>query len=108
MVSIRCNGLNYKRQSNRLLAYGKHIWESRQFPNPARVSTNARFDKPIKVMTFQIYDMNGRLIRIYEAREVKDGEEYSLDLTFLQPGMYFIRTIDENGMMLSKPIIIEY
>ena len=78
------------------------------FPNPARVSTNARFDKPIKVMTFQIYDMNGRLIRIYEAREVKDGEEYSLDLTFLQPGMYFIRTIDENGMMLSKPIIIEY
>ncbi len=76
-------------------------------PNPATSYTEASFENPETVETIMVFDMLGRLVRTYTAKEVKAGEIYSLDLNFIQPGTYIIRTIDTKGFHFQKQMVIK-
>ena len=76
-------------------------------PNPATTSTVASFEKPVTVQQIMVFDITGRLIHTYQGQEVKDGDVYSLDLQFMEPGMYIIRTTDDKGFNFQKQMVIK-
>ncbi|MCK0147665.1 HYR domain-containing protein, partial [Arenibacter sp. F26102] len=77
-------------------------------PNPASYSATASFNLPINVKTIMVFDMIGRLVRTYKAEEVKNRDGYGLDLNFIQPGNYILKTIDDQGNQYQKQMAIDY
>ena len=77
-------------------------------PNPATTNITASFKLPIKVKTIMVFDMIGRLVRTYKAEEVINADGYGLDLNFIQPGSYIIKTIDDKGNQYQKQMAIDY
>ncbi|MBC8770625.1 DNRLRE domain-containing protein, partial [Arenibacter sp. BSSL-BM3] len=77
------------------------------FPNPATNATTVSFKLPIKVKAIMVFDMSGRLVRTYNAEEVQIGEGYGLELNYLQPGSYIVKTIDDEGHQFQKQMVIK-
>ncbi|NJB70428.1 surface protein [Saonia flava] len=77
------------------------------YPNPAVSQVTATFDEPSNVKTIMVFDVLGRLVQTYEAKEIKNGEGYEMDINFLQPGTYIIKTLDESGNNFQKQMVIE-
>jgi hypothetical protein len=75
-------------------------------PNPAILSAQASFENPETVETIMVFDILGRLVRTYKGSEVKNGDVYTLDLNFMQPGTYIIKTTNDRGFHFQKQMII--
>ena len=77
------------------------------YPNPTVSSVMASFDDEVVVERIQVFDIQGRLIRTYDAKRIKDGEGYRLDVYDMPAGSYFIRTQDTKGFNYQKQLVIE-
>ena len=77
------------------------------YPNPTTSSVMASFEEAVTVEHIQVFDVQGRLIRTYDAKRVKDGEGYRLDVNDMPAGSYFIRTQDTKGFNYQKQLVIE-
>ncbi|WP_055393149.1 BspA family leucine-rich repeat surface protein [Flagellimonas eckloniae] len=78
------------------------------YPNPANFQAKASFDtKDNDIEQIMIFDMLGRLVKVYDGKQVKDGESYLLDVDEFPVGTYFIRTEDANGTQYQKQIAIK-
>ncbi|MCX6309426.1 MAG: T9SS type A sorting domain-containing protein, partial [Bacteroidia bacterium] len=66
------------------------------FPNPAGSVLNIHASRPIKYV--ELYDLNGKVV-------LRKSEPHnSLDISFLSKGIYFLKTMLDNGMTINKMI----
>ena len=76
-------------------------------PNPATTTATLSFEEPVQLMTIQIFDVTGRLIRTYTNTETLEGGVYTLDVKSIAPGTYFIKSQDVLGRFYQKQMIIK-
>lgn len=76
------------------------------YPNPSVVSVIASFSTPVTLEVIQVFDIQGRLIRTYDANKVKEGNGYRLEVNDMPAGTYFIRTQDTEGLDYQKQLLI--
>ncbi len=69
--------------------------ELKIFPNPASDFIEVIAPRPAG---FQIYDISGQLISHFFQR----SHDFKLDIRFLSPGTYFIRSITDEGILTAK------
>jgi len=77
------------------------------WPNPASAEAKASFEKPTNVLSLMIYDMQGRIVKVYEPSELNAGMVMDLNVDTLAPGVYIIRTEDERGIHFEKQLVIK-
>jgi len=88
-------------------AFIKGVKISQNFPNPADKVTNFVYElqKPTNV-TFEIYDMNGRLVKEVNQGSVEAGKhKYTIDVDTYNSGVYFV-TIKTNETSITKRMVI--
>jgi len=73
------------------------------YPNPANDILNISFDNQSRVYSFDIFDSKGKLIQT-EHYDVK-GNDYSIDVSNLSTGMYFIQ-YNDNGTKKMKSFVV--
>ena len=77
------------------------------YPNPTVNRVMASFDEEVTVELIQVFDVVGRLIRTYDAKKVREGDGYMLEVYDMPPGSYFIRTQDTHGYNYQKQMVIK-
>jgi len=75
------------------------------YPNPASTTVNLSFDEPTELIEVQMFDMLGRLVRTIKVDQSTFG--YELPVFDLPAGTYFIQTIDTNGKVYDKQMMVE-
>ncbi|MEO0527751.1 MAG: choice-of-anchor I family protein, partial [Bacteroidota bacterium] len=77
------------------------------YPNPAKVAINASFETPSEIEQIMVFDMIGRLVQTYDAKRIKEGNAYRLDVDSLPSGNYILKTLDKRGNSSQKQMVIE-
>ena len=73
------------------------------YPNPTHGILNFSTSTIQKVNSLQIFDLFGRMV--YELKNVELFEGYSIDLSHLQNGVYFVVSQTENNQFTNRIII---
>ncbi len=76
-------------------------------PNPASTTATLSFEKPAELITIQMFDVMGRLVKTYNSTEVSADGVYSLDVKSLSPGTYFIKSQSATGQVFQKQMVIK-
>lgn len=82
----------------------------RLLPNPAVHAVQVSFVSPegVKLVSdIRIYDTTGRLVRTVSADEADRQGAFEIDVRSLESGIYFIRSVDENGVPYQKQMAIK-
>ncbi len=77
------------------------------YPNPADYEANITFYAVERLMHIQIFDMLGRLVMDEDAKAVKNGESYGMDVHKLHSGNYIVRTQTYDGINYQKQLTIK-
>jgi hypothetical protein len=88
-------------------AFIKGVKISQNFPNPADKVTNFVYElqKPTNV-SFEVYDMNGRLVKDINQGRVEAGKhKFTIDVDQFNSGVYFF-TIKTNETSITKRMVI--
>ncbi|MBC2840230.1 malectin domain-containing carbohydrate-binding protein [Robiginitalea sp. SC105] len=75
-------------------------------PNPADTEVTLQFEEPIRLVTLQVYDTAGRLVRVVRANGDQDLRSYRLDVIDLPIGMYYVRITDANGQSYQEEVLV--
>lgn len=73
------------------------------YPNPAKYFVNVKVPEKIKVDKVAIYDLLGKELKL-EYTEISD-QEYRIQLSSLEDGIYFIKFINGNRKIVKKLMI---
>ena len=73
------------------------------YPNPTNGVLKFSATNAFKVNSLQIYDLFGRVV--YALRDIELFEGYSIDLSHLQNGVYFVVSHTENNQFTNRIII---
>ena len=76
-------------------------------PNPASSDVDISFKGPAQVSDIQVFDVTGRLLQVIPANEVGPQGDYRMKVSDLPAGIYFLRTLDENGIPYQKQMAVE-
>jgi len=79
-------------------------------PNPAVNEVRVSFESPQEVQLvndIRVYDTTGRLVRTVSANEADTEGVFEINVRNLESGIYFIRSIDENGVPYQKQMAIK-
>lgn len=71
------------------------------FPNPAKSEVSVQLSKQCKYGMISIYDLSGQLIK---NDKILNSKFTTLDIENLNPGIYFIKIMDENYSAVKKLI----
>ncbi len=74
-------------------------------PNPARSFTKISFDAPLDVEQIRLFNLFGRLVRVYDGNDVRQGDFYVLNLRNLRSGLYFVRVQDFEGNKVQSRLL---
>ncbi len=77
-------------------------------PNPANDIVTISFTGPESVGDIEVFDVTGRLIQNIPAREVSSDVDFHMNVNSYPAGIYFLKTIDENGISYQKQLAIEH
>ena len=74
------------------------------FPNPAENQVEIRWEEPFDGQIL-ICDLNGRMVK---KQDVSHSEAFVMPLDGLAKGYYFVKRVDQNGMVLDvKKLIVK-
>ena len=77
----------------------------RIYPNPAKEYTNLTFTEPLEEdIRIEITDNSGRLVRIIKL--ASGVQLHSIYLSEYEPGLYFIRLINDKKLLDTRKLII--
>ncbi|MFT6797266.1 MAG: hypothetical protein ACJART_002417, partial [Maribacter sp.] len=91
---------NAKEQSENLISI---------FPNPSTIQTQISMsDKNSQISRIYIYDIVGKIVRQLEGSQLKNnGEDYQLDVTGLEEGVYFVKCwFKDNSIPSTKKLLV--
>ncbi|MEM8509793.1 MAG: BspA family leucine-rich repeat surface protein [Bacteroidota bacterium] len=77
----------------------------RLYPNPATELVTMEFELPTNLISIQVFDISGRLVREEKVTE-RDGD-YQMPVFDLPVGKYFVRTVDNKGEPFIEQMVIE-
>jgi len=79
----------------------------RLFPNPTANYLSFEFEMPeTAVASFQIMDINGRLIQTIARDRVKAGSnQLTFDVTVLSPGTYILHVVEGDNLVFSEKFV---
>ena len=72
------------------------------FPNPASDKLNIRFNTAAGTMRIQLLDMQGKVIYDVTEKNIRSGDNRQLDLSSDANGIYFVKMISEQGIVMKK------
>jgi hypothetical protein len=75
------------------------------YPNPASDFLNIKILKQLSSFRIQISDLSGRVFRTTDYRDAPSRFTISIDISFLSPGIYFLRLVSGNSIYTGKIII---
>ncbi|MEH6406133.1 MAG: malectin domain-containing carbohydrate-binding protein, partial [Leeuwenhoekiella sp.] len=79
------------------------------YPNPASKQVNIHLsNSSSKLKKVNLYDLNGSLIRSYNAKSIQADDGYQFRVDYLQEGVYIVNLIFENGYFKHKRLVIGY
>lgn len=77
------------------------------YPNPSKGNLTVTYNaKSITNLSFKVYDALGRVVYSKQTLASKAGNTYSIDLSKLNSGMYYLE-VNENGVKLRSKFIIQ-
>ncbi|MFT4849277.1 MAG: hypothetical protein ACI83B_001816, partial [Sediminicola sp.] len=121
LPNVQISELEINSAENKLYAatYGRGLWSSpaagsvlgvssvfskdnvQVYPNPSNSEVTVLFTSPFEV-DIRIFDLSGKLL-VYQADMMVEST-YSLDVSSLTSGIYFLRINSENGEITTKII----
>jgi hypothetical protein len=121
LPNVRINELEINSADNMLYAatYGRGLWRSNvydaslsvedfefsdllMYPNPTKDQVTLKWDKPEDV-SIRVYDTQGKIV-IY-GKKVNLMNEFRIDLSSFNPGIYFVKLNSAKGEITKKLII---
>ena len=75
------------------------------FPNPSNINSIKINFGELRISIIQIVDCNGRLIGIYN---VEMHSSYNLSTEKYQPGIYFYKATNENGIAYTGKFVVQF
>ncbi len=76
-------------------------------PNAAVTEVNVSVsDISVEVVDILIYDMQGRAVMSYKASQVQNSDGYQLPVNTLAAGTYILTTIDSQGVVNQKQLLV--
>ena len=80
----------------------------RLYPNPASGSVNLEVKGAThEVSSIEIYDLRGREVQRFEATRIKHGNNYPLDISNLQAGIYMLRISHKEGLLDQLRLVVK-
>ena len=76
-------------------------------PNPASNLTVLNFTEPVSLQSIHIYDSLGRILDMQDASLIETNGFYTLDVGAIPVGTYFIKTLDAQGKVLQKQLVVK-
>ena len=79
------------------------------YPNPAIYELQVELTenkKNSKLASIQIHDMQGRLLRSYNASEISQKAEFKIPVYTLTQGVYFMTITDDKGRVTKKSFVV--
>ncbi len=78
------------------------------YPNPASAQVNLEVKGILQDITWiTIFDLRGREVLRIDAAKIKRGNNYPLDITSLQAGVYMLRITDQNGTLDQLRLVVK-
>ncbi|MEM1339553.1 MAG: BspA family leucine-rich repeat surface protein [Bacteroidota bacterium] len=77
----------------------------RLYPNPATELVTMEFELPTNLISIQVFDISGRLVR--EEKVEEHNGDYQMPVFDLPVGKYFVRTVDNKGEPFIEQMVIE-
>ncbi|MEN2284501.1 T9SS type A sorting domain-containing protein, partial [Algoriphagus sp. SE2] len=79
----------------------------RMYPNPARDLVNLQSNDPEeKLGEISVFDVRGRLVQSYLPEMVENGNKYTISVSNLAAGVYFLTTTTEEGVSQLQRLIV--
>ena len=79
----------------------------RVFPNPASSQVSLRTTADTELVQVYIYNSDGRLMRSYDAKQLKIGRRYVINVLPFVEGIYFILSEDVHGEELRTKMYVK-
>jgi len=79
-----------------------HAGDIRIFPNPTTGEFKVQVFKSSKVQGIEIFDIYGRILSSHHL--INTSSHHKIDISHLQPGIYFIKITTETGQVVKKII----
>ncbi|MBM1106784.1 PQQ-dependent sugar dehydrogenase [Aurantibacter crassamenti] len=76
------------------------------YPNQAKTFVTASFEEPTEVVQMYVFDITGKLVKTYNPKDIKVGQNYTIDVNLYQQGTYIIKMIDRKGINFQKQMIV--
>ncbi|WP_299522762.1 T9SS type A sorting domain-containing protein [Winogradskyella sp.] len=121
LPNVRINELEINTADNRIYAatYGRGLWRSNvynstlsvsdlefndllMFPNPAAGEVNLKWNK-LEDVSIRIYDAQGKIV--FYGKKVNLFNEFKIDMSSLDSGLYFVKLNSNNGEITKKLIL---
>ncbi|WP_394749669.1 ExeM/NucH family extracellular endonuclease [Spongiimicrobium salis] len=78
------------------------------YPNAATTNVNLTVsDREVDIVKIQIFDLQGRKIAEYAPAEVRNADGYRLPVYQMQGGMYIVNTVDSEGKMSQRRLLVD-
>lgn len=77
------------------------------YPNPATNHINISMDDLDRTIeSFSVYDLSGRMLKVFSAENFKNGNTFQLPVAQFSPGIYALVIKDTHGNAINKRFII--
>ena len=76
-------------------------------PNAAITEVNVSVsDSSVEVVDLLVYDMQGRMVASFKAPQVQNANGYQLPVSAMAAGTYILTTIDKQGVVTQKQLLV--
>ncbi|NKI31971.1 ExeM/NucH family extracellular endonuclease [Croceivirga thetidis] len=76
-------------------------------PNPANITSVVSFEQPEQIELIQVFDLTGRLIQSFDAKKIRRGDTFEMDVYPIPAGTYIVRAESPSGLEYNKQMVIK-
>ncbi|NKI31951.1 malectin domain-containing carbohydrate-binding protein [Croceivirga thetidis] len=76
-------------------------------PNPANITSVVSFEEPEEIEQIQVFDLTGRLIQSFDAKKIRNGDTFEMDVYPIPVGTYIVRAESPSGFQYNKQMVIK-
>ncbi|NKI31952.1 malectin domain-containing carbohydrate-binding protein [Croceivirga thetidis] len=76
-------------------------------PNPANITSVVSFEQPEQIEQIKVFDLTGRLIQSFDAKKIRRGDTFEMDVYPIPAGTYIVRAESPSGLEYNKQMVIK-